>query len=77
MNGLNWHWISIELTVAPLLGLLVAFPFWRKGGFIFGNIVAAALLYAFIALTEVCGLFSLSLVVEKKLRDRDYAPEWR
>lgn len=118
MNGLNWQWISIELTVAPLLGLLVAFPFWRKGGMIFGNIVATALIfgwafalifrehfeidrivrqcfedgmvcwpepsaftrygiYAFIALIEVCGLFSLSLVVEKKRRDRDYAPEWR
>jgi hypothetical protein len=34
-------------------------------------------IYAFIALFEVCGLFLLSLVVEKKLRDRDYAPEWR
>jgi hypothetical protein len=118
MHGLNWHWISIELIAAPLLGLLVAFPFWRKGGMIFGNIVATALIfgwafalifrehieidrivrqclddgfvcwpepgaftryaiYAFIALFEVCGLFSLSLVVEKRLRDRDYAPEWR
>ena len=118
MNGLNWHWISIELTAAPLLGLLVAAPFWRKGGMIFGNIVATALIfgwafalifrehieidrivrqcfddgivcwpepgaftryaiYAFIALFEVCGLFSISLIVEKKLRDRDYAPEWR
>ena len=34
-------------------------------------------IYAFIALIEVCVLFSLSLVVEKKIRDRDYAPEWR
>jgi hypothetical protein len=118
VTGLNWYWISLELTVAPLLGLLVAFPFWRKGGMIFGNIVGTGLIfgwafalilrehielervvlqcfeegavcwpepsaftrfaiYAFIALIEVCALFSLSLFVEKKIRNRDYAPEWR
>ena len=34
-------------------------------------------IYAFVGLAEVFALFSLSLVFEKKLRDRDYAPEWR
>lgn len=34
-------------------------------------------IYAFIGLAEVFALFSVSLVFEKKLRDRDYAPEWR
>ena len=34
-------------------------------------------IYAFIGLAEVFALFALSLRVEKKLRDRDYAPEWR
>lgn len=118
MNGLQWFWIALELTVAPLLGLLVAFPFWRKGGMIFGNIAGTAMIfgwafalilreyveidrivqqcldlgdacfpepsafarfgiYAFIGLAEVFVLFSLSLRVEKKQRDRDYAPEWR
>ena len=43
---------------------------WSRG-------VHALGIYAFIALFEVWGLFLLSLVVEKKLRDRDYAPEWR
>jgi hypothetical protein len=33
--------------------------------------------YAFIALMQVFGLFSLSLVVERRMRRRDYAPEWR
>jgi hypothetical protein len=33
--------------------------------------------YAFIALLQVFGLFSLSLSVERRLRRRDYAPEWR
>jgi hypothetical protein len=118
MSELQWFWIALELTVAPLLGLLVAFPFWRKGGMIFGNIAGTAMIfgwafalimreyveldrmvqqcidagdvcfpapsaftrfgiYAFIGLAEVFALFSLSLRVEKKQRDRDYAPEWR
>jgi hypothetical protein len=118
VTDLSWYWIGLELTVAPLLGLLAAFPFWRKGGMIFGNIVGTALIfgwafalifrehaeldravqacfaegtvcwpepsaftrfavYAFIALAEVVALFSLSLVVERRIRNRDYAPEWR
>lgn len=118
MIGLQWFWISLQLTVAPLAGLVVAFPFWRKGGMIFGNIAGTAVIfgwafamimreyveldrmvqrcidagdicfpepgaftrfaiYAFIGLVEVFALFALSLRVEKKWRDRDYAPEWR
>jgi hypothetical protein len=118
VSGLSWFWISLELTVPPLVGLLVAFPFWRKGGMIFGNIVGTGVIfgsafalilrehveldgvvrrcfdagvtcwpepgaftryaiYAFIALIEVCAVFSLSLVVERRIRNRDYAPEWR
>ena len=118
MNELQWFWITLELTVAPLLGLLVAFPFWRKDGMIFGNIAGTAMIfgwafalimreyveidramqqcldagdvcfpepsafarfgiYAFIGLAEVFALFLLSLEVEKRRRDRDYAPEWR
>jgi len=119
MNGLQWFWISLELTVTPVVGLLVALPFWRKGGMIFGNIAGTAIIfgsafalimreyveidrfvracldtgevacfpqpsaftrfaiYAFIGLAEVFMLFSYSLRVEKKQRDRDYAPEWR
>jgi hypothetical protein len=34
-------------------------------------------IYAFIGLIEVFALFSYSLRVERKQRDRDYAPEWR
>jgi hypothetical protein len=118
MTHLNWNWIALELTVPPVVALFAAFPFWRKGGMIFGNIAGTAIIfgtafglimreyveidrmvqacldagdicwpvpgaftrfaiYAFIGLAEVFALFSLSLVVEKKLRDRDYAPEWR
>ena len=118
LTGLSWYWIGLELSVTPLVALLLAYPFWRKGGAIFGNIVGTALIfgtafslilreyveldrlatrcledgavcwpdpsaftrfavYAFIGLVEVFALFGLSLRVERKIRDRDYAPEWR
>lgn len=34
-------------------------------------------IYAFIALAEVVILFSVSLKVEERRRNRHYAPEWR
>jgi hypothetical protein len=34
-------------------------------------------IYAFIGLFEVFGVFGWSLRVEKKIRNRGYAPEWR
>ena len=116
MNELNWFWIALESTVAPLGALLVAVPFWRKGQSTFGSIVGTAVLfgcgialilreyveldrltqqcleqgfvcwpepsaftrfaiYAFIALIEVFALFTLSLIVEERIRRRNYARE--
>lgn len=118
MHRLNWFWIALELTVTPLLALLVTYPFWRKGAIIFGNIAGTAVIfgsafalimreyveidrvvqacladgtvcfpepsaftrfaiYASIGLIEVFALFSLSLAVERRMSNRDYAPEWR
>jgi hypothetical protein len=118
VNHLNWNWIALMLVAPPAVSLLAAFPFWRKSGMIFGNIVGTAIIfgtsfalimreyveidratqacldagdvcfpepsafarfaiYAFIGLFEVFALFALSLRVERKIRDRDYAPEWR
>jgi hypothetical protein len=34
-------------------------------------------IYASIGLLEVVALFFISLTVEKRIRERDYAPEWR
>jgi len=34
-------------------------------------------IYAAIGLLEVVALFIISLIVEKRIRERDYAPEWR
>lgn len=34
-------------------------------------------IYAFVGLIEVVLLFAGSLTVERRIRERDYAPEWR
>ena len=118
MHHLNWYWIALELTAAPLMGVLVTVPFWRAGAMIFGNLTGTAVIlgwgfalicastsrstalvqacldegivcfpdpsaftrfaiYASIAMIEVFVLFSVSLTVERRMRERDYAPEWR
>ena len=118
MHHLNWYWIALELTAAPVMGLLVTLPFWRAGAMIFGNLTGTAVIlgwgfalilreyveidrpskpvsttgvvcfpdpsaftrfaiYASIAMIEVFVLFSVSLMVERRMRERDYAPEWR
>ena len=117
-QGLNWYWITLQLTVAPLIGLLVTLPFWRRAEMIVGNIVGSGVLFvwaialifreyvevdrtvqacidagttcwpepsafarfaihASIGLAEVFLLFTVSLVVERRISNRDYAPEWR
>jgi hypothetical protein len=117
-TSLNWYWITMQLTVPPVLGLLVTLPFWRRAEMIFGNILGSAVIlasaiglifreyvevdrtvqacidagttcwpepsafarfaiYASIGLGEVFLLFTISLGVERRIRNRDYAPEWR
>jgi hypothetical protein len=46
MHTLSWSWLAFEATVPPLVGLLAAFPFWRKDQMIFGNIVGTAVIFA-------------------------------
>ena len=45
MTTLGWFWIALELTVTPLVGFLVALPFWRQGGMIFGNIAGTMVIF--------------------------------
>lgn len=47
ITGLNWYWIAIAATVPAILGLLVAFPFWRRSEPIFGNILGTAVIFGF------------------------------
>jgi len=45
VNGLSWDWISLQLAVPPVVSVLLAYPFWRKGQPLFGNIVGTAVLF--------------------------------
>lgn len=47
MTGLNWYWISIASTVPGVLGLIAAYPLWRRSEAILGNIAATAIIFAF------------------------------
>ena len=45
MNGLNWLWIAIAVTVPVLLGAAAAYPFWRMQQPIFGNVVGSTVIF--------------------------------
>src|SRR5258706_7452145 len=45
MNQLNWYGIAVSLTVPPLVGGLIAFPFWRRDQAIFGNIFGTVIIF--------------------------------
>ena len=45
MNELSWFWIALALTVPPLVGGLVALPFWLKSEPIFGNLVGTVVIF--------------------------------
>ena len=42
---LNWFWIGLMLTAPPIVGLLLAMPFWRRGQSVFGGIVGTAVIF--------------------------------
>jgi hypothetical protein len=45
MQGVNWSWIALALTLPPLAGGLVALPLWLKGQPILGNLVGTAVIF--------------------------------
>ena len=45
MNGLNWFWIAVEATAAPVVGLLVALPLWIKDQPILGNVFGTVVIF--------------------------------
>jgi len=46
VTGLNWSWILFALLVPPLVAGAVAYPIWRTGQPIFGNIAGSAVIFA-------------------------------
>jgi hypothetical protein len=45
INELNWFWIALALTVPPVVGVLVALPFWRSNQMTFGSIVGTTVIF--------------------------------
>src|SRR5205823_12000356 len=45
MTGLSWSWILFAVMVPPLVGVGVAYPIWRMGQPIFGNIVGSVMIF--------------------------------
>jgi membrane associated rhomboid family serine protease len=46
LMSLNWGWIALMATAPLLVGLLVAWPVWKAGEPILGNLAATALIFA-------------------------------
>jgi len=45
VQGLNWYWIVLEVTVAPVAGILLAYPLWRSEQFILGNVAGTMVMF--------------------------------
>jgi hypothetical protein len=45
MDHVNWFWIGFSLILPPLVGGLVALPFWLKDQAIFGNIFGTVIIF--------------------------------
>ena len=45
VNELNWFYIGVESVVPPIVGLIVALPFWLKEQPIFGNLAGSAIIF--------------------------------
>lgn len=46
MQSLNWYWIGFGATIPPVVGVVVAFLFWRTGQVIFGNVVGTGVIFS-------------------------------
>lgn len=45
MNELSWNWIALALTVPPVVGGLIAWPFWLKTEPILGNLAGTTVIF--------------------------------
>ena len=46
MSQWPWYWIGVQLVVPPIVGGLLALPFWRKDQAIFGNIFGTVIIFS-------------------------------
>ena len=45
VTGLSWNWIALMSSVPLVVGLIVAYPFWRRSEPIFGNILGTGVIF--------------------------------
>ena len=45
MTHLNWYWIAVSFLIPPIVGGLIALPFWRNDQAIFGNIFGTVIIF--------------------------------
>ena len=45
MNGFSWGWIALMAAVPPVIGLLLAYPFWKSRQPILGNIAGTVVIF--------------------------------
>jgi hypothetical protein len=45
LSGLSWGWIVVMLLAPLPAGLLLAYPIWRSGQIILGNLVGSAVIF--------------------------------
>lgn len=45
VSELNWFWITVALTVPTLSGALIAYPLWRSGQPILGNLAGSVVVF--------------------------------
>jgi len=43
--GLSWSWIAFMATVPFILGLLLAWPFWRRSEPVLGNLLGTGVIF--------------------------------
>jgi hypothetical protein len=46
MNGLSWSWIALALTAPAVMGGLVAYPLWKGGQPILGNLTGTTVIFS-------------------------------
>lgn len=46
VTGLSWNWIALMGSVPLVVGLIVAYPFWRRTEPIFGNILGTGVIFS-------------------------------
>jgi hypothetical protein len=45
VNELSWRWIALMVIAPPIVGLLIAYPFWKTRQPVLGNIAGTVVIF--------------------------------